>query len=573
VITETSTPRIVDPFLFKEAHYPRPTIAKTVCVFLLSAVVLFLPMSLYPNIYDEGIILTGAMRVMAGQVPHRDFYANYGPAQFYILAILFKIFGPSILVERFFDIFLKASSVVVVYLLLSLYVRPWIVLAACSAITFWLFGLFDSSFGLATIPSSLLNVLAIILIVSALHPYLSKRRMIAAGAIGGLAVLFRYDTGIALTGVGACIIALTSYPVVGGIWPKLRTFASMFGAYILGLAIVVLPSALYYLLSAPIHPLVHDIVLYPSKYYHASRNLPFPPVTIKQFDNTVIYAIILLAAIALWISLIWLLRTGKSGESIFRNPSAKLYMFLLALGVLGLAMYIKGLVRVELIHLYLALLPAVLILAILLEYRWSLARYLRVVTVCLATLFAASSVWSSLREIKNVRAVHASLPEALWSSATGRSSPLHVDWCKQKSPLTEGLCFLPDDDHIRAIEFISSHTNISQSLFVGVSHHDRIHSNDNLIYFASQRFPATHWSHFDPGLQNRADVQTQIVRELELKPPPFIIRDSEFNLLHEPNDSAKSSGVTILDHYLDSKYEWVCTFGKLSIWRRTESVS
>ena len=29
------------------------------------------------GIYDEGIMLTGAMRVAQGALPHRDFYANY----------------------------------------------------------------------------------------------------------------------------------------------------------------------------------------------------------------------------------------------------------------------------------------------------------------------------------------------------------------------------------------------------------------------------------------------------------------------------------------------------------------
>ena len=32
------------------------------------------------------------MRVAAGDVPHADFYANYGPGQFYFIAALFKLF-------------------------------------------------------------------------------------------------------------------------------------------------------------------------------------------------------------------------------------------------------------------------------------------------------------------------------------------------------------------------------------------------------------------------------------------------------------------------------------------------
>ena len=42
------------------------------------------------GIYDEGIMLTGAMRVAQGALPHRDFYANYGPGQFFALAAIFK---------------------------------------------------------------------------------------------------------------------------------------------------------------------------------------------------------------------------------------------------------------------------------------------------------------------------------------------------------------------------------------------------------------------------------------------------------------------------------------------------
>jgi 4-amino-4-deoxy-L-arabinose transferase-like glycosyltransferase len=532
-------------------------------------------MSVYPNLYDEGIILTGAMRVMAGQVPHRDFYANYGPAQFYMLATLFKIFGPSLLLERIFDIFLKALLVVVIYLLLSRYARRWIVLTTCGAIVFWLFGLFDSSFGVAIIPVALLNVVAIMLIASAFHPHASKGRMIAAGAIGGLATLFRYDTGFALVAVSACVIASAICPALPGALPRLRMFVLIFGAYLLGFAIVILPSVSYYLAVAPMHPLVHDIILYPSKYYHAGRNVPFPPITLRQFDNAVIYSIILLIGVALWISLPKLFRVDKRAQSVFWNQSGapNVYGFLFAFGVLGLAMYAKGLVRVQLIHLFLALIPAVLILAVALEHRHSLPRYLRLAIVSFASLFAVSSVWSTLREIKNVRLVHGSLPEAFRSSATKRSSQLHVQWCDQKTPLTQGLCFLPDDDHIRAIEFISTHTTAQQSLFVGLSHHDRIYSNDDLIYFATQRLPATHWSHFDPGLQNRSDIQAEMVHELESNAPPYIVRDAEFDLIREPNDSSKSTGVTILDRYLDAQYQWVCTFGELSIWRRTGYIS
>src|SRR5271165_5001874 len=92
-------------------------------VFLGSYLVLFLGMIRHPGIFDEGIILTGAMRVGAKQIPHRDFYVLYGPAQFYILASLFKVFGKSILVERLFDLFGKALVVTTIYAIASAFCR------------------------------------------------------------------------------------------------------------------------------------------------------------------------------------------------------------------------------------------------------------------------------------------------------------------------------------------------------------------------------------------------------------------------------------------------------------------
>ena len=104
---------------------------------------------------------------------------------------------------------------------------------------------------------------------------------------------------------------------------------------------------------------------------------------------------------------------------------------------------------------------------------------------------------------------------------------------------------------------------------MGLAKHDRIFVNDNLIYFASQRLPATHWSHFDPGLQNRYDIQAEMVHELQVNSPPYVVLDSEFDKMQEPNDSSRSTGVTLLDEYIHRAYQRTQDFGDISIWQRT----
>jgi hypothetical protein len=179
-----------------------------------------------------------------------------------------------------------------------------------------------------------------------------------------------------------------------------------------------------------------------------------------------------------------------------------------------------------------------------------------------------SPAWRSLQEIRDLREQHATLPESVWSAARRTTPAVRTTWCGTANPATRGLCFLPEDTRIQAIEFIDSHTRPDQKLFVGVTHHDRIFANDNLIYFASRRLPATRWSHFDPDLQNRPDIQAQIVQELEANVPPYVVLDSEFDRVREPNDSSRSSGVTLLDEYLHKNYQYTQTFGQISIWQR-----
>ncbi|MGA9058948.1 MAG: glycosyltransferase family 39 protein [Terriglobia bacterium] len=49
---------------------------------------------------DEGIILQGAQRIVHRQVLYRDFFSFFTPGSYYLLALLFKVFGSSMLVAR-----------------------------------------------------------------------------------------------------------------------------------------------------------------------------------------------------------------------------------------------------------------------------------------------------------------------------------------------------------------------------------------------------------------------------------------------------------------------------------------
>ena len=535
----------------------RASLLQLAIVFLISYLVLFFGMTRRPGMYDEGIVLTGAMRVAAGQIPHRDFYFIYGPAEAYILAGLFKVFGTSLLAERLFDLFFKALVVTTVYGIASSYCRKSIAVFISIVSVMWFFGL--NGFGYATTPVSLLNLIGTALILPVFTGGVSTRRILAAGAISGVASLFRYDTGIALLGIHVCVIAIAICLRSKGATNRLRLFASTFWPYLLGFALLTLPPALYYLSVAPFAALVHDVILFPRRYYFAGRNLPFPGMTLKELENLGIYLPLAIAAISLYVLVQPLL--GNGGDTPPSSQGRRWRGFLVTFGLLLVVMYLKGLVRVSPAQLYLAIIPSLLLIAVLFQHRSAFARPVRIFITCLMGLSFIPAAWSSLHEIRLEQLRHLSVAET-------PQTDIQTAWCKFANPLTRGVCFLPEDDRIHAVEFISSHTRPGQPLYSGLKHHDRVFANDNIIYFATGRLPATHWSHFDPDLQNRFDIQTQMIRELEQNPPPYITLDSEFDLVREPNDSSKSSGVTLLDDYVREKYEPSETFGTISIWHR-----
>jgi hypothetical protein len=552
-------------FVNWQRHSLREHLPEFAIVFLGTCIVLFLGMSLRPWVYDEGIILTAAMRVGAGQIPHRDFYANYGPAQFYILAGLFRVFGQSVLVERLYDLLVKSLLVTAVFAIAASYTRRLV--ATCTAIVtvLWLFSLSDLT-GTPVIPVSLLNVVGSALILPVFAGSVPTRRMLAAGALAGFATLFRYDTGLALFCIHTCVITIAVCSK--GVSNKLPAFAYAWWPYALGFLVVTLPPLLYYLSVAPLHPFVHDIILYPSRYYHRGRNLPFPRVGPRSFENIQVYLPIAAVGLSLYVAA----AQAFSTRSIRPAPPCvsegkKLSGFLFTFGLLAFVMYFKGYVRMAVAQMYLCIIPSLLLIAVLFQLRRGFRRPLQLFTMAIAWLSVLAVASSTLHQIERSHFYQVPVLEKMLQSRDLISPEIQM-WCKLANPLTKGLCFLPDDDRIRTIEFIDSHTTPGELLYVGLAKHDKIFVNDNLIYFASQRLPATHWSHFDPGLQNSYAIQQDMIHDLELSAPRYVVLDSEFEQTHEPNDSSRSTGVRLLDQYLHNTYRYDRSFGNLSVWRK-----
>jgi hypothetical protein len=240
-------------------------------LFLSAFLSIFATMNRAGSIYDEGLILTGAMRVANGEIPHRDFYANYGPAQFYVVASLFKLFGPSAMAERLWDFAIKAAIATLSFAAVRSCCRPAAAFVAYIVCVIWL-GTFGSP-GFPLFPAILFSVAATLMVASSEARDLPRRTIVLAGGLIGLTALFRYDVG-GLVGTALMVMLMVAAVRRGNrFW---RTPASPPWLFAAGAAVVFGPVAVAYLAAGgPISAFIHD-VFYASTYYPQTRSLPFP---------------------------------------------------------------------------------------------------------------------------------------------------------------------------------------------------------------------------------------------------------------------------------------------------------
>lgn len=530
------------------------------CAFLF----IFLLSSRYVNLYDEGIELTGAMRTMAGQVLHRDFYYIYGPAQLYILAGLFKIFGPSVLVERLaigFSASLLATSI---YAVARRFCSRATSAAAAVLSAIWVVGLIlQQNLMNSTVP--LLVIWGCWLIVPQDRAASQRLRTAGAGLMAGLLFLFRYDMGVGLLLANLFAAAVMLWISERRPGRALASFAKdVLWPYLAGFGVLAVPAAVLYLSVAPLHDLLYDIVLYSSKYYVIARRLPFPRPFGPKFEDLVVYLLPFLILLSLWTAARWVHAQRKPAFQVKERTPAWVGV-LISLGVAAAVMYMKGSIRMSAGQVATSTMPCLVMAAILWQHRDHMNLWVRVPFALSLVLFFATALSAMRGSVLSGRHIE---PVVInWMISPNRQPPAAAlrSWCQFPTPITKGMCFLLDSDHIRTVEYLDAHTTPADTLYVGLAHHDRIYINDLATYFAAQRLPATKWAHFDPFLQNRVDIQREMIADLERNKPPFVVLDSEFENVSEPNGSAVSTGVHLLDDYIAAKYVPVERYGELTI--------
>jgi hypothetical protein len=540
-------------------------------IFTIALLVLLASMGRSVNLYDEGVIVTGATRVMAGEVIHRDFYANYGPAQFYVLAALFKLFGPSILVARLWGALIKASIVVAVYLLGKRVMPATWSLVSCICSTVWLSSVENTVW--PAWPALLASIGSVFVLFATFEKGSSVKSVFAAGALVGMATLFRYDIGFIICAAEAAVLLPYSLIEGGGGQTRLRSVVVNLGVYCAGIGAVCMPVAAAFWFAGAAGDLLFDVVQFPAHNYAATRSLPFPlPLPGRRPYHTSEYIVYfpLLMCLGVALTAIPFNRLHSPLAPRFRTgmaDSRRGTWELALLSAVAFGFFIKGLVRVSALHMSLAVVPAMLILAALLS-----ANGRKKVSVGFVAFLAVAMTASIIPTLNAYNAVRGVIFNNL-SHITGQdrrdSVPGDIvdrsDSCRPEPGLERVACFQFDVDQADAVRYVQAHTTISDAIFVGLPQHQRIFVNNVGFYFVANRPPATKWYHFDPGLQTSQSIQELMISDLIRSHPKYVVLDAEWEGWREPNESSKNSGVKLLDEFIDDNYRRVATFGPLSV--------
>ena len=540
-----SSSRAVQPGARSSSTYQRALLVAA--ALLAGCTLIALPIKSPLNLYDEGLALVNGLRLRNGDLPLRDYWTIYPPGQSYLLAALFGVAGESVLVARSYDTLVRMALALSVYGIAGSLLRSWrwALLPYLAAATLLAAATF---YGYAIFPALLLSLAALAagLRATQTHP---QRWLWIAGSLTGLTAFFRLDLGLyAAVALG---VLLTHHWLLPGQLRAWRSALLAAGSPALGLVLL-----FYGWLgsNAGFAPMLEQLLLFPATGFRAVRQLPYPPLIpdwtawrpgTDQFlsllgDSLRFYLPLLLYALVALLLIRAALHRRKSPPTAETSLAA-------ALTALGVGLFAQALSRYDEIHVLPASLVALLLTAWLARQiparRWQ-QPWLAVPALLLLLLPAL---------------LYFVYPYARLTQLVQNYPP---QGCYSSLPRAGCVATLPGQDEV--VQFLAKQA--PGPLYSGLTRHDVLLLNDVSLYFLAGRPAATRYHELHPGVTNTHPVQEEMVAELTRHAPQWLLL-ADLDPPREPNASRFSSGVTLLDDYLQSHYQRQQTVGLYQLWR------
>lgn len=483
-----------------------------------------------------------ALRVLQGEVPYRDFWTMYAPGSFALLALVFSLTGPHVIVSNVLGIATSAAAVVAYHRLVQVTAGPRLAGWAAGLVALALFGTHYHD-GFTSYPPALLLVM---IAVGSIAPRVGASGAswaVAPGLLLGVAVVFKHDVaGYAIVAAAAGIVAARM--------PR-GARAALWPAVALGLAsaAVVLPAVgvLFALGAGP--DMWFDLVRFPLTDFKWVRPQYFPVLprfggmNLATGRDLVLWVICNAPlAVTLWAaSAVWPLRRQISTTSRFIATFS---------GAALVLHWSAAHVQLNTHAVSLAAWAALAGSTALSRRRWTSRRQAGLATVVLATwglAFVAEPAarltrrlgepteWIGLPRLAGLRA---STDDAAWLRALSRA-------IADAAPADRPLLFLShrNDVHIYA---------------------------ESVPFWLSPRRSATRYHELHPGITDTEPRQREMLAAIAAGPLPVVVREHRFAA--ETLDPVKAEflqhvavGSPLMDRWVAGHCNGGTTFGRFEV--------
>lgn len=495
--------------------------------------------------YDDGVLLYGAERILAGNIPYRDFYLVYTPGNLYLLALVFKIFGPSIMIERILNTIVSLFILITTYLITRKLTKNFYALIFAIFLTTFCIWL-DSSYANQNIPL-LFSLLSGLCFINYMIKE-EKRYLIFSGLLIGVTALFRHDFGL-YTFIAVTITLLAfeyhkNSDTCSDLFTKIKDAVKNWLVLLGSILIITIPPMIYFLMMVPVHDLYTAFIVFPTKIYTIYVQHSFPMPTNIFYLITIYFPIFILI-----ITLLWLLFKIK-----YRGINQKewIIIFLLLLGLVFLNSF-RLLPYYP--HMYLTMITSIILLSFL------LSEYVRIDRII--SRFKHAEKHDQNRNIIFTSFIILIIVVVCLFSIhifyqTVNDNPLPLDTAKGSGIFIHSSL----NDLKETVNYVQENIPPSEKIFIASYSQDKIIGNTPIFYFLTDRNSATKYSEIIDGVVNTPTVQNEIIDELKKNNVKFVI------LYESPQD--ESIGAMDLVQYIKSYYKPVKTIGYYIVYKLVE---
>ena len=222
---------------------------------------------------DEGLLAYGTVRVMNGEIPHRDFVSLQPPLSYYTSAVVFKAFGTSLLSLRVFGlaIFLLAAAS-------NLRRRPQVyrpnpLLRCCCACVPALVSPMCGFVPFAVWQGITASFAAVLLFIQAVLSN-DHGSPLPAGLFTAASLFLRHDQAV-YTAVAIFVLVIASDSCTRSFcFADTLQRALLF--WLIGIAIVCIPLVIIWWRIGALPEMFRQLIIFPFATYRKTSSLPFP---------------------------------------------------------------------------------------------------------------------------------------------------------------------------------------------------------------------------------------------------------------------------------------------------------